>query len=155
MSEYSNNNTGKEVELYDQYGADKQASTDLLQALRIHFRQELDQSGFTRRFLDTFGHTLLEDADAELYVAQTFHEATGVRTVHAVLRQQLSHGGFSLHTRRVGEEMGGARMAAKHFTDEDLDQAINQLADLRSMHDQGIISLDQTLSWPTNQAGLI
>lgn len=148
-------NTGKEVELYDQHSDDKQASTDLLQALRIHFRQELDQSGFTRRFLDAFGHTQLVDSQAELYVAQTFKETTGIRTIHAVLRQQLDHGGFSLHTRAVGEEMEGMRMPAKHFTDEDLDQAINQLADLRSMHDQGIISLDQTLSWPTNQAGLI
>lgn len=154
MTESIGDNTGKQIEPYDRFQHDKEASGELLDAIRIYFRGELDRSDFTRHFLDALGSVYLGDSSAELYVAQTFRAGNGIRTILAVLRENKDDG-FTLHTRTVGEEMDDLRMPTRFFTSEDLDLAISQLASLQELRDQKIISLDRTLSWPVNQAGII
>lgn len=154
MAEPLGDNVGKQIELYDQFRRDREASGELLDAIRVCFRDELDRSDFTRRFLDALSSVYLGDSSAQLYVAQTFRQGNGIRTILAVLKEDNGNG-FTLHTRVVGEEMNDLRMPARCFTNEDLDLAISQLASLQELHDQKIISLDQTLSWPVNQSGII
>ncbi len=150
-----NHQPGKQIERYDQFRDDSQVSSDLLQAIRAFYRRDLDQSGFTRHYIDALGSTQLTDYDAQLYVAQTFRDDGNIRVINAVLREDHEQGGFTLHTRIGGEEMDGMRIAARYFTDQDLDQAIDQLASLKELHDLGMISLDRTLSWPGSNTPLI
>ncbi len=154
MAEPLGDNVGKQVELYDQSRRDREASGELLDAIRVYFRDELDRSDFTRHFIDALNSVCLVDSSAQLYVAQTFREGNGIRTILAVLKENKDNG-FTLHTRVVGEEMNDLRMPARCFTNDDLDLAISQLASLQELQDQKIISLDQTLSWPVNQSGII
>lgn len=135
------------AESYD----DKQASADLLDAIRIQFRREMDRSGFTHRFIDALDGEIIGDPAAQLFVAQSYRSGADVRVINAVLYEQRDLG-FILRTRKVGEEMHGIRMPAPHFTEQDLELAISQLDELQQLRDSGMISLDSTLSWPMDQS---
>ena len=155
MSEFVDKSPSNNIQPYDKFQGDKEASAELLSAIRIYFRQELDQSGFTKHFIDALNDVVITDSQAQLYIAQTFRAGNDIRVINAVLREQKTDDGFTLHLRKVGEEMNGMRIAARCFIDEDLDPAISQHENLQQLKDSKMISLDQTLSWPADATPLI
>lgn len=142
------------INQYNWSDIDRKASADLLDAIRINYRDELDRSGFTKRYLDAMGSVEIYDSEAKLYVIQSYRAGKDLRIIMAVLRQNKDNG-FTLHTEKVGEELNDSRIPARYFTEEDLDLAIRQLNELKIMKDLGMISLDSTLSWPANPLPLI
>lgn len=153
MSKSPDEFPGKQIELYDRFRDDKEASADLLREIRIYFQQELNDSGFIRHFLDAMGGVDTDDLQARIYVAQTFRAGDDIRIINAVMREQ-KEGSYLLHTRKVGEEMNSMRMPSRYFTDEDLELAMGQLDSLQKLKDNGMIALDRTLSWPADSVPL-
>lgn len=154
MSESSDKIPNGQLELYDKFQGDKEATAELLKVIRVYYRKELDNSGFTTRFIDAMGDMVINDPKAQLYVAQMNYMDKGFRVINAVLREQTTNS-FRLHVRRVGEEMNGMIMPTRNFDDSDMELAISQLDRLEELNDNGIISLDQTLSWPEDIIPLI
>lgn len=154
MSKSSDKVPNNEIELYDRFQGDMEATAELLRVIRVYFRKELDDSGFTTHFIDAMGSAVINDAEAQLYVARMHYRDKGFRVINAVLREQTTNS-FRLHVRRVGEEMNGMIMPTRNFDDSDMELAISQLDRLEELNDNGIISLDQTLSWPEDIIPLI
>lgn len=129
------------------FDGDATSSKELLDLIQQCNRQELDRPGFTTHFIDALKDVNDLKPDAKIVVKQEFIAKTGVRTVLAVLRQEVKNIERSC-VRPVGQEVHGIRIPEAPFDDEDLDLAIRQLDDLQTMKNFGMIAIDSSLSWP-------
>jgi len=152
MTEQSDSSRPTGIEKYDYNPLydDYVASRELLEAIQNQNREALDRSDLTLRFIDALKDVPYLAADAQVVMKQYYNQKPEgeVRVVLAALRQTGPNGTPEQYTREVGNEYSGMCFPTPPFTYEDIELAVKQLNDLQTMKTLGMLSIDNSLSYP-------
>ena len=132
--------------IHEMYANDEHSSEELLELIQRQNRRELDEKGVTNRLEQSLTNEFWFDPEAKVYVAQQNSNETLQRRLIQIVLEQDFDGKIVKTTKTIGEEWNNVILPDEPFNGADLEVAKRQLDGLKHMQDEGMITLDSSLS---------